>query len=84
MGRRKDIDGSAGVPTFYGKELRWQRERAELTLQQLVEGSFYGVSHLSEIERGERRMPAELAEHVDRMLKTDGFFKRRCEDVQRA
>jgi hypothetical protein len=84
MGRRKDIDGSAGVPTFYGKELRWQRERAELTLQQLVEGSFYGVSHLSEIERGERRMPVELAEHVDRMLRTDGFFKRRCEDVQRA
>ncbi|MFD4716859.1 helix-turn-helix transcriptional regulator [Streptomyces sp. NPDC058423] len=84
MGRRKDIDGSAGVPTFYGKELRWQRERAELTLQQLVEGSFYGVSHLSEIERGERRMPVELAEHVDRTLRTDGFFKRRCEDVQRA
>ncbi|WP_351229434.1 helix-turn-helix transcriptional regulator [Streptomyces sp. NPDC002133] len=84
MARRKDIDGSAGVPTFYGKELRWQREEAGLTLQQLVEGSFYGPSHLSEIERGERRMPAELAEHVDRALKTDGFFKRRCEDVRKA
>ncbi|MFI0152680.1 helix-turn-helix domain-containing protein [Streptomyces lydicus] len=84
MARRKDIDGSAGVPTFYGKELRYQRELAGLTLQQLVEGSFYGPSHLSEIERGERRMPAELAEHVDRVLKTDGFFTRRCEDVRRA
>ncbi|MFD8549498.1 helix-turn-helix domain-containing protein [Streptomyces sp. NPDC059649] len=84
MARRKDIDGSAGVPTFYGKELRYQREQAGLTLQQLVEGSFYGLSHLSEIERGERRMPAELAEHVDRVLKTDGFFKRRCEDVRKA
>ncbi|MER6309149.1 helix-turn-helix transcriptional regulator [Streptomyces sp. NPDC001657] len=84
MARRKDIDGSTGVPTFYGKELRYQRELAGLTLQQLVEGSFFGQSHLSEIERGERRMPPELAEHVDRVLKTDGFFKRRCEDVRKA
>ena len=84
MGQRKDIDGSASVPTFYGKELRWKREEAGLTLTQLVEGSFYGPSHLSEIERGERRMPAELAEHVDKALGTDGFFKRRCEDVRKA
>ncbi|MBD9733739.1 helix-turn-helix transcriptional regulator [Streptomyces sp. H28] len=84
MGQRKDIDGSTGVPTFYGSELRWKREEAGLTLQQLVEGSFYGPSHLSEIERGTRRMPAELAEHVDRVLGTDGFFTRRCEDVRRA
>ncbi|WP_406383416.1 helix-turn-helix domain-containing protein [Streptomyces sp. NBC_01618] len=84
MGQRKDIDGSASVPTFYGKELRWKREEAGLTLQQLVEGSFYGPSHLSEIERGQRRMPAELAEHVDRALGTDGFFQRRCEDVRKA
>ncbi|WP_345040528.1 helix-turn-helix transcriptional regulator [Streptomyces sannanensis] len=84
MAQGKDIDGSAGVPTFYGKELRWQREGAGLTLQQLVEGSFYGPSHLSEIERGQRRMPPDLADHVDRVLKTDGFFKRRCEDVRKA
>jgi transcriptional regulator with XRE-family HTH domain len=84
MGQRKDIDGSAGVPTFYGSELRWKREEAGLTLQQLVEGSFYGPSHLSEIERGTRRMPAELAAHVDNVLGTDGFFQRRCEDVRKA
>lgn len=84
MGQRKDIDGSASVPTFYGKALRWKREEAGLTIQQLVKGSFYGQSHLSEIERGERRMPAELAEHVDRVLGTDGFFARRCEDVRNA
>ncbi|MGV9912469.1 helix-turn-helix domain-containing protein [Streptomyces tendae] len=82
--RRKDIDGSEGVPSFYGKELRWKREQAGLTLRQLSEGSFYGLSHLSEIERGERRMPRELAEHVDRVLGTDGFFARRCEDVRKA
>ncbi|MFF4606088.1 helix-turn-helix domain-containing protein [Streptomyces sp. NPDC001339] len=84
MVRRKDIDGSESVPCFYGKELRWKREQAGLTLQQLVDGSFYGLSHLSEIERGERRMPADLAEHVDKVLKTDGFFKRCCEDVRKA
>ncbi|MPY51310.1 helix-turn-helix domain-containing protein [Streptomyces sp. K1PN6] len=72
------------VPTFYGKELRWQREAARLSLEQLVAGSFYGKSHLSDIERGERRMPLDLARHVDEVLKTNGFFERNCEDVRRA
>ena len=80
----KDIDGSASLPTFYGKELRWKREQAGLTQQKLVDASFYGASHLSEIERGERRMPLDLARHVDQVLGTDGFFARRCEDVRKA
>lgn len=80
----KEIDGSASVPAFYGKELRWRREAAGRTLQQTVEGSFYGVSYLSEIERGQRSMPLDLARHVDRELRTDGFFERRCEDVRKA
>lgn len=83
-GQRKDIDGSQSVPCFYGKELRFQRERSVLTLEQLVEGSFYGATYLSEIERGQRRMPVDLARHVDRVLKTDGYFERCCEDVRRA
>ncbi|GAA2577897.1 helix-turn-helix domain-containing protein [Streptomyces lienomycini] len=84
MAQRKDIDGSTSVPTFYGKELRWQRERAGLSLEALVAGSFYGKSHLSDIERGERRMPLDLARHADQVLGTDGFFERRCEDVRKA
>ncbi|MFD7624535.1 Scr1 family TA system antitoxin-like transcriptional regulator [Streptomyces sp. NPDC059851] len=84
MAARKDIDGSVSVPTFYGKELRWKREAAGRTLQQMVEGVFYGVSYLSEIERGERRMPLDLARHVDRVLETDGLFERCCEDVRKA
>ncbi|MFF3453133.1 helix-turn-helix domain-containing protein [Streptomyces sp. NPDC002730] len=84
MAARKDIDGSASVPAFYGKELRWKREEAGLTLQQTVDGSFYGVTYLSEIERGARRMPVDLARHIDQALKTDGFFGRRCEDVRKA
>ncbi|MGR8009384.1 helix-turn-helix domain-containing protein [Streptomyces hypolithicus] len=84
MAARKDIDGSASVPAFYGKELRWKREEAGRTLQETVEGSFYAPSYLSEIERGTRRMPLDLACHVDRALGTDGFFERRCEDVRKA
>ncbi|MET9885271.1 helix-turn-helix transcriptional regulator [Streptomyces sp. NPDC006430] len=84
MAPPKDIDGSASVPAFYGKELRWKREAAGRTLQQTVEGCFYGVSYLSEIERGQRRMPMDLARHVDQVLRTDGFFARRCEDVRKA
>ena len=84
MAQRKDIDGSFSVPTFYGKELRWQREAAGLTPEQLVEGSFFGKSYLSDIEHGKRRMPLDLARHVDKALKTDGFFERCCEDVRKA
>ncbi|WP_335938061.1 helix-turn-helix domain-containing protein [Streptomyces sp. PTD5-9] len=84
MAARKEIDGSASVPEFYGKELRFKREHAGLTLAQLVKRSYYGVTYLSEIERGQRRMPENLAQHVDRVLKTDGFFERRCEDVRKA
>ncbi|MEU8539392.1 helix-turn-helix transcriptional regulator [Streptomyces sp. NPDC048717] len=84
MATRKEIDGSASVPQFYGKELRYKREAAGLTLEKMVQGSFYGITYLSEIERGERRMPVDLAQHVDRVLRTDGFFQRRCEDVRRA
>ncbi|MFJ8536418.1 Scr1 family TA system antitoxin-like transcriptional regulator [Streptomyces sp. NPDC093591] len=84
MAQRKDIDGSMSVPTFYGKELRWKREAAGLSLEGLLEGSFYGKTYLSDIERGERRMPLDLARHVDRTLKTDGYFERNCEDVRKA
>ncbi|MEV5568289.1 DUF5753 domain-containing protein [Streptomyces sp. NPDC052196] len=55
-----------------------------LTLKELVSGSYYGVPFLSQIEHGERRMPPDLARHVDVRLGTDGFFQRRCEDARRA
>ncbi|MGW2814420.1 helix-turn-helix domain-containing protein [Streptomyces sp. NPDC001415] len=84
MPPRKDTDASANVPSFYGAELRYKREAAGLTLEQLAEGSFRGVPFLSQIERGERRMPLDLAKHVDERLGTDGFFQRRCEDARRA
>ncbi|KOV66418.1 DNA-binding protein [Streptomyces sp. MMG1121] len=64
--------------------MRYRRELAGLTLEQLAEGSFRGVPFLSQIERAERRMPVDLARHVDKVLKTDGFFERRCEDARRA
>jgi transcriptional regulator with XRE-family HTH domain len=81
---RKEPDASANVPSFYGAELRYQREQAGLTLEQLAEGSWRGISLLSQIERGERRMPIDLAKHVDQKLGTDGFFVRRCEDARKA
>ncbi|WP_208637011.1 helix-turn-helix domain-containing protein [Streptomyces swartbergensis] len=84
MPAKKDPDASTSVPCFYGAELRYRREQAGLTLEQLVEGSFRGISFLSQIERGERGMPMDFARHVDERLGTDGFFQRRCEDAARA
>ncbi|NEC69710.1 helix-turn-helix transcriptional regulator [Streptomyces sp. SID9727] len=71
------------MPQFYGKELRYQREAAGLTLEKLAEGSYYGIAMLSAIEHGGRGMPPDLAAHVDHKLGTD-FFVRRCKDVQEA
>ncbi|MFE2040158.1 Scr1 family TA system antitoxin-like transcriptional regulator [Streptomyces sp. NPDC059477] len=84
MPAKKDPDASESIPSFYGAELRYRRELAGLTLEQMVEGSFRGASYLSLIERGERRMPPDLARHVDKKLGTDGFFERRCEDTAKA
>ncbi|MFJ4625591.1 helix-turn-helix transcriptional regulator [Streptomyces sp. NPDC088847] len=84
MARGKDIDGSMSVPTFYGKELRWKREEAGLSLDAFLKGIFYGKTYLSDIEHGVRRMPLDLARHADRVLGTDGFFERNCESVRKA
>jgi transcriptional regulator with XRE-family HTH domain len=84
MPPRKNLDAAASVPAFYGAELRWQRERAGLTLQELTDGIFYSVAYLSQIEMGERRMPLDLSRHADQVLETDGFFERRCEDARKA
>jgi transcriptional regulator with XRE-family HTH domain len=81
---RKDVDAAASVPAFYGAELRWKREHAGLTLQELAEGCFYSVAFLSQIEMGDRRMPLDLARHADQLLGTDGFFERRCDDARKA
>ena len=84
VARGKDIDGSMSVPTFYGKELRWKREEAGLSMEAFLKGSFYGKTYLSDIEHGDRRMPLDLAQHADQKLGTDGFFERHCEDVRKA
>lgn len=84
VARGKDIDGSMSVPAFYGKELRWKRERAGLSLDAFLKGIYYGKTYLSDIEHGERRIPLDLAQHADRVLGTDGFFERNCEDVRKA
>ena len=84
MPPRKDADPSASVPCFYGAELRYLREQAGLTLEQLAEGSFRGIPLISRIERGECGMPMDLAIHIDKRLDTNGFFERRCEAVAKA
>ncbi|MHB6908871.1 helix-turn-helix domain-containing protein [Streptomyces sp. DB-54] len=84
MSPRKEPNPSVSVPSFYGAELRFLRESAGLTLDQLVEGSFRGAPLLSRIERGELGMPVDLAIHIDKRLKTNGFFERHCEAVHKA
>ncbi|MFF4950329.1 Scr1 family TA system antitoxin-like transcriptional regulator [Streptomyces chattanoogensis] len=84
MPPRKETDPSASLPCFYGAELRYLRENAGLTLEQLAEGGFCGISLLSKIEHGERRMPLDLAIHCDKVLETNGFFERHCETVAKA
>lgn len=57
-------------------ELRYQRERAGLTQTALGELLFIERTLVAKMEAGERRIKPEMAEMLDRVLETGGFFVR--------
>ena len=84
VARGKDIDGSMSVPTFYGKELQVEAGGGGAVAGGVGRGQLLQQDLPQRIEHGERRMPLDLAQHVDQKLGTDGFFERHCEEVRKA
>ncbi|AUH44327.1 helix-turn-helix domain-containing protein [Streptomyces sp. CMB-StM0423] len=77
-------DPSHSTRAFFGDELRYHREAAGLSTKQLADMLFVSTSMVGHMETGRRRMQPEIAELADRVLETNGFFARRCNDARPA
>ncbi|BBA99489.1 putative DNA-binding protein [Actinacidiphila reveromycinica] len=80
----KKLDTTLSARALYGAELRYFRERMDLTLRDLADRLHIEMSFLARIEQGERRLPDELAAVVDELLHTGGFFERNLEAARSA
>jgi transcriptional regulator with XRE-family HTH domain len=75
----KKLDPSLSLRNLYGAELRFQREKANLSQAELAELVYVTASFIANLESGRRRIQPELAAMLDRVLNTDGFFVRNIE-----
>ncbi|WNI15319.1 helix-turn-helix domain-containing protein [Actinacidiphila sp. ITFR-21] len=78
-GKAKKLDVTASSRELYGAELRYKREQAGLSLEEMGAMLFITKSHLSNLEVGQRRIQLDMAKELDRILNTDGFFVRNLE-----
>ncbi|WNI16023.1 helix-turn-helix domain-containing protein [Actinacidiphila sp. ITFR-21] len=78
-GKAKKLDVTASSRELYGAELRYKREQAGLTLEEMGAMLFVSKSHVSNLEVGQRRIQLDMAKELDRILNTDGFFVRNLE-----
>ncbi len=66
---------------FFGAELKIRREAAGFTQQDLGSRVFCSGSYIGQFETGIRKPQLDVAERIDAVLKTDGFFARMCEEL---
>ncbi|MFE0047270.1 helix-turn-helix domain-containing protein [Streptomyces albireticuli] len=66
---------------FFGSELRLRREAAEFTQQELGMRVFCSGSYIGQFEAGIRKPQLEVAQRIDAVLETGGFFTRMCEEL---
>ncbi|MFF9477986.1 helix-turn-helix domain-containing protein [Streptomyces sp. NPDC014733] len=78
MAGPKRLDPSSSPRAMLGAELRHQREKANLSQEDLGTQLFVSGSFIGQLEAGTRRMLPEYAQKIDEILKTDGYFKRNC------
>ncbi|MCB5908246.1 helix-turn-helix domain-containing protein [Streptomyces pinistramenti] len=75
----KRLDPSSSPRAMLGAELRHQREKANLSQDELGAALFVSGSFIGQLEAGTRRMLPEYAARIDEILGTDGYFTRNCE-----
>lgn len=77
MGQRPAVLTPHASPrSYWGAELRAARERQKLSLARLGERIHRDPSYLAKLERGEREIPAHIAEECDTELGADGSLVR--------
>ncbi|RCH66024.1 XRE family transcriptional regulator [Streptomyces sp. SDr-06] len=74
----KNLDPSSSPRALLGAELRFAREKAGLTQDELGQPLFVSGSFIGQLEAGTRRMHLEYARQIDKILGTNGFFTRNC------
>ncbi|WP_371791710.1 helix-turn-helix transcriptional regulator [Streptomyces sp. NBC_01471] len=73
----KNLDPSSSPRALLGAELRYAREKAGLSQEELGAPLFVSGSFIGQLEAGTRRMHLEYARQMDEILGTD-FFVRNC------
>ncbi|WP_405752444.1 helix-turn-helix transcriptional regulator [Streptomyces sp. NBC_01411] len=74
----KNLDPSSSPRALLGAELRFAREQAGLSQEELGAPLFVSGSFIGQLEAGTRRMHLEYARQIDEILGTGGFFVRNC------
>jgi transcriptional regulator with XRE-family HTH domain len=72
----KPIDPSVSARALYGAELRFYRQRQGLSQADLAQLLYVTASFVANLESGRRTVHLALAEALDRVLDTGGFFVR--------
>ncbi|MFE9852134.1 Scr1 family TA system antitoxin-like transcriptional regulator [Streptomyces sp. NPDC005576] len=80
----KKLDPSSSPRAFLGAELRYRREQAGLTQEELGAPLFVSGSSIGQLEAGTRRMQLDQAQRLDEILTTDGFFARNCAALRKS
>ncbi|MGW2637758.1 helix-turn-helix domain-containing protein [Streptomyces sp. NPDC001348] len=79
-----EADGTTGLFTTLGKQLKVLRERKGLTQKELGQLVAYGPDAISAMERGVRVTQPELLEKVDELLDAGGILRAAIPDVKEA
>lgn len=66
----KNLDPSSSPRALLGAELRYARERAGLSQEELAQPLFVSGSFIGQLEAGTRRMHLEYARQIDEILGT--------------
>ncbi|WP_328377609.1 helix-turn-helix transcriptional regulator [Streptomyces sp. NBC_00440] len=74
----KNLDPSSSPRALLGAELRFAREQAGLSQEELGAPLFVSGSFIGQLEAGTRRMHLGYARQIDEILGTGGFFVRNC------
>ncbi|GAB2993178.1 helix-turn-helix transcriptional regulator [Streptomyces pseudoechinosporeus] len=80
----KDLDPSTSPRALLGAELRHAREKAGLSQDALGQALFVSGSFIGQLESGTRRIQPDMAQKLDEILDTKGFFERNCKAANKS
>ncbi|GHB24322.1 transcriptional regulator [Streptomyces xanthochromogenes] len=75
-GRRRRPGSRQAAWEFFGAELKNRREEADLTQAELGMRVFVSGGYIGQFEQAIRKPQLDVAQRLDQILQTDGFFER--------